>query len=129
LKSENPSLAERERLMAKRSSLKAAVSKKSLSGQMQQAACGAVHAENRGWEKKEPDAQETTRTDLWCEPFPMSDTEDYPGPSQSHPEKQGQDPRGRANEEMVKPTAPPKPVSAKKKVRRSKHNPRVGGRP
>ena len=29
--------------------------------------------------------------------FDMSDTEDYPGPSRGHPEKQGHDPRGRAS--------------------------------
>jgi hypothetical protein len=57
----------------------------------------------------------------------MSDSEDYPGPSQT-PEKQGQDPRGRANEEMVKPTAPPEPVSEKKRVRRPKDDQSVGGR-
>jgi hypothetical protein len=55
----------------------------------------------------------------------MSDTEDYPGPSQNHPEKEGQDPRGRANEEMVKPTARPEPGTKKKKVRRAKHSQRV----
>jgi hypothetical protein len=50
----------------------------------------------------------------------MSDTEDYPGPSRDHPEKQGQNPRGqgRANEEMVKPPAKPQPESVKEKAHR-----------
>jgi len=48
----------------------------------------------------------------------MSDTEDYPGPSHDHPEKQGQDPRGRANEEMVKPQAKPQSKSVKDKAHR-----------
>jgi hypothetical protein len=39
----------------------------------------------------------------------MSDTEDYPGPSHGHPEKKGQDPRGRANEDMTKPSSRPLP--------------------
>ena len=39
----------------------------------------------------------------------MSDTEDYPGPTHDHPEKQGQNPGGRADEEMVKPPAKPLP--------------------
>jgi len=33
----------------------------------------------------------------------MSDSEDYPGPTQQQPEKQGQPPSGRADEAMVKP--------------------------
>jgi hypothetical protein len=37
----------------------------------------------------------------------MSDTEDYPGPTHQHPDKEGQDPRGRADEDMVKPPARP----------------------
>jgi hypothetical protein len=43
----------------------------------------------------------------------MSDTEDYPGPTQDQPDKEGQDPRGRADEEMVKP--PAKPETERKK--------------
>ena len=43
----------------------------------------------------------------------MSDIEDYPGPTQNQPDKEGQDPRGRADEEMVKP--PAKPETEKKK--------------
>jgi hypothetical protein len=43
----------------------------------------------------------------------MSDTEDYPGPTQNQPDKEGQDPRGRADEEMVKP--PAQPDTGKKK--------------
>ncbi|MBV9644664.1 MAG: hypothetical protein JO334_13950 [Verrucomicrobia bacterium] len=39
----------------------------------------------------------------------MSGIEDYPGPSEDHPEKEGQEPRGRSNEEMVKPASRPKP--------------------
>jgi len=48
----------------------------------------------------------------------MSDTEDYPGPSRDHPEKQGQDPRGWASEEMVKPPAKPQPERVKEKAHR-----------
>jgi len=48
----------------------------------------------------------------------MSDTEDYPGPSRDHPEKQGQHPRGRADEEMVKPPRNPQPESGKEKAHR-----------
>jgi hypothetical protein len=69
-----------------------------------------------------------SRTDLSREPFPMSEMEDYPGPTQNHPEKQGQDPRGRADEEMVKPTAPPEPDVKKKRVRRPKNNQSLSGR-
>jgi hypothetical protein len=43
----------------------------------------------------------------------MSETEDYPGPTQDQPDKEGQDPRGRADEDMVKP--PAEPESEKKK--------------
>ena len=43
----------------------------------------------------------------------MSDTEDYPGPTQNQPDKEGQDPRGRADEDMVKP--PARPDTGKKK--------------
>ena len=46
----------------------------------------------------------------------MSETEDYPGPSQQHPEKEGQDPGGRANEQMVKPTERTKPAPKTDKV-------------
>jgi hypothetical protein len=53
----------------------------------------------------------------------MSETEDYPGPSQRHPEKQGQDPLGRADEDMVKPPAKPKPDSQKDKVVESRRKP------
>jgi hypothetical protein len=48
----------------------------------------------------------------------MSDTEDYPGPSRGHAEKQGQHPRGRAKEEMVKLPGKPLPESAEEKGRR-----------
>jgi len=44
----------------------------------------------------------------------MSETEDYPGPTQDQPDKEGQDPRGRADEEMVKP--PAEPETEKKKA-------------
>jgi hypothetical protein len=46
----------------------------------------------------------------------MSDIEDYPGPSHEHPEKRGQHPRGRADEEMVKPPAKPRPEDVKEKT-------------
>jgi hypothetical protein len=46
----------------------------------------------------------------------MSDTEDYPGPSHNHPEKEGQDPAGRADEGMVKPPSRPE-MDSKKKMR------------
>ncbi len=42
----------------------------------------------------------------------MSDVEDYPGPSRQ-PAKQGQDPRGRADEGMVKPPVSPGPKKGK----------------
>ena len=45
----------------------------------------------------------------------MSETEDYPGPSQKQPEKEGQE-KGRANEHMVKPTERPKPHPKADKV-------------
>ena len=45
----------------------------------------------------------------------MSETEDYPGPSQKQPEKEGQE-QGRANEHMVKPTERPKPHPKTDKV-------------
>jgi hypothetical protein len=45
----------------------------------------------------------------------MSDTEDYPGPTRNQPEKDGQGPRGRADEEMVKPPAQPESDANKKK--------------
>ena len=46
----------------------------------------------------------------------MSDSEDYPGPSHDQPEKEGQDPRGRADEEMVKP--PERPLQGGKKPKK-----------
>jgi hypothetical protein len=50
----------------------------------------------------------------------MSDTEDYPGPSQDLPEKEGRDSTAQADEEMVKPPARPKVGSKKEKGSRSK---------
>ena len=44
----------------------------------------------------------------------MSDTEDYPGPSEDQPEKEGQDPRGKADERTVKPPARPEKESEEK---------------
>jgi hypothetical protein len=49
----------------------------------------------------------------------MSDVEDYPGPSR-HPEKQGQDPRGRADEGMVKPPVSPNPKKGKSRKQKQK---------
>jgi hypothetical protein len=46
----------------------------------------------------------------------MSETEDYPGPSKRQPEKEGQDPRGRTDEGMVKPPAKPEPDPKKDKA-------------
>ena len=46
----------------------------------------------------------------------MNDTEDYPGPTHNHPDKQGQDPKGRADEDMVKPPARPETETEEKKV-------------
>jgi hypothetical protein len=43
------------------------------------------------------------------EDYPSSEVEDYPGPSHNHPEKEGQDPEGRADEEMIKPPTSPEP--------------------
>jgi hypothetical protein len=37
----------------------------------------------------------------------MSDTEDYPGPSKDHPEKQGREGIENADENMVRPPARP----------------------
>jgi hypothetical protein len=51
----------------------------------------------------------------------MSETEDYPGPSKKQPEKQGQDPHGRASEDMVKPSSQPKPDPKKDKVAEPRH--------
>jgi hypothetical protein len=48
----------------------------------------------------------------------VNEVEDYPGPSYNHPEKQGQPPEGRADEEMVKP--PARPQSDKKKSQRKR---------
>jgi hypothetical protein len=50
----------------------------------------------------------------------MSDIEDYPGPSHNHPEKEGQDIEGRADEEMVKPPARPEPKKRKTLPRKQK---------
>jgi hypothetical protein len=65
---------------------------------------------NAGWEQPET----IRRANLGY----MSEMEDYPGPSQSHPEKEGQDPRGRADEEMVKPPAQPEANTKKKRSNR-----------
>jgi hypothetical protein len=45
----------------------------------------------------------------------MSDTEDYPGPTQNQPEKDGQNPLGKADENMVKPPAKPEGPAEKQK--------------
>jgi hypothetical protein len=50
----------------------------------------------------------------------MSEVEDYPGPSHNHPEKEGQDPKGRADEEMVTPPAEPEPKKQKSPQRKRK---------
>jgi hypothetical protein len=50
----------------------------------------------------------------------MSGIEDYPGPSQDQPEKDGQDPRTRADEGMVQPPARPETPPKKKRARRLK---------
>lgn len=50
----------------------------------------------------------------------MSDTEDYPGPSRNHPEKEGKDSVDQADEEMVKPPAKPEVGSKKEKGVRPK---------
>jgi hypothetical protein len=52
----------------------------------------------------------------------MNETEDYPGPTHGHPDKQGQDPKGRADEGMVKPPAEPKPETEEKKAPRPSGN-------
>jgi len=49
----------------------------------------------------------------------MSDVEDYPGPSHQ-PAKEGQDPRGRADESMVKPPVDPHPKKVKTRKRKQK---------
>jgi hypothetical protein len=45
----------------------------------------------------------------------MNETEDYPGPTHGHPDKQGQDPKGQADEDMVKPPARPETEMEQKK--------------
>jgi hypothetical protein len=50
----------------------------------------------------------------------MSDVEDYPGPTRNHPEKKGQDSRGRADEEMVKPPVSPEPKKEKPRQQKQK---------
>jgi hypothetical protein len=52
----------------------------------------------------------------------MSDVEDYPGPSNDQAAKKGQDPRGRADESMVKPAArsEPKKVKSRQQKRKSR---------
>jgi hypothetical protein len=49
----------------------------------------------------------------------MSDVEDYPGPS-GQPVKQGQDPRERADEGMVKPRVRPTPKKGKSRKQKQK---------
>jgi len=49
----------------------------------------------------------------------MSDVEDYPGPSRQ-PVKKGQDPRGRADEGMVKPSTSPHPKKGKNRKQKQK---------
>jgi hypothetical protein len=49
----------------------------------------------------------------------MSDVEDYPGPSHQ-PAKQGQDPRERADEGMVKPPVGPGPKKGKSRKQKQK---------
>jgi hypothetical protein len=48
----------------------------------------------------------------------MNETEDYPGPTHGHPDKQGQDPKGQADEGMVKPPAQPMPETEEEKAPR-----------
>ena len=52
----------------------------------------------------------------------MNETEDYPGPTHAHPDKQGQDPKGRADEGMVKPAAQPMPDKEEEKAPRPRGN-------
>lgn len=52
----------------------------------------------------------------------MNETEDYPGPTHGHPDKQGQDPKGRADEGMVKPPAQPMPEKEEEKAPRPHGN-------
>lgn len=53
----------------------------------------------------------------------MNDTEDYPGPTHNHPEKQGQAIPGRADESMVKPPVKPRRGGAKNSNSRTKGKP------
>lgn len=55
-----------------------------------------------------------------CELFIMTETEDYPGPTQNQPEKEGQEAPARTDEEMVKPPAKPEVESKEEKARRIK---------
>ena len=52
----------------------------------------------------------------------MNETEDYPGPTHGQPDKQGQDPKGRADEGMVKPPAQPQTETEQKKAPRPSGN-------
>jgi hypothetical protein len=56
-----------------------------------------------------------------CEIATMSDVEDYPGPSEQ-PAKQGQDPRGRADEGMVKPPATSGPKKGRPRKQKQRHS-------
>jgi hypothetical protein len=57
---------------------------------------------------------------ILCETLIMSDVEDYPGPTHNHPEKKGQDPPGRADEGMVKPSVSPEPKKEKPRKQKQK---------
>ena len=65
---------------------------------------------------------ETTAKPASYEFVIMSDVEDYPGPSNDQAAKKGQDPRGRADESMVKPAArsEPKKVKSRQQKRKSR---------
>jgi len=61
-------------------------------------------------------SEKTTRSVRSCEQRFVRNTEDYPGPSNNHPEREEQNPPGRADEGMVKPPARPRGGAKKEKV-------------
>jgi hypothetical protein len=92
------------------------VSKKSLSRQTRSAAQRRTHADRSLAARKAARTRSKNnrkRPPVRTEGI-MSGTEDYPGPTINHPEKEGQDPRGRADEGMVKPPSRPKPERKKR---------------
>jgi Family of unknown function (DUF6496) len=105
----------RAKLKALRRESGKSVSKESLSEQTRSAAHRRTQADRfAGGDKGGPDALSKQPERSLCANKWIMSTDDYPGPSDNHPEKEGQDPRGRADEEMVKPSSRPKAERKKK---------------